>query len=138
MDESIQHRGKIEKIENGTVYVHIIQQSACSGCHAKGICSAADMKVKTIEIPDTSGSWQVGEDVEICGKASMGMRAVVMAFVLPLLLIVAAIVVGANVGWTDSFSSSVALIVLVVYYLIMYLLRGKLKKEFVFTLKKLN
>lgn len=138
MSESIQHQGKIEKIENGIIYVRIIQQSACSGCHAKGMCSASDMKVKTVEIPDSSGLYHVGEEVEICGKASLGMQAVGIAFVVPLVLMVLAIAVSTNLSWSDSVSSLLALIVLVVYYIVLYSLRGKLKRQFIFTLKKLN
>jgi sigma-E factor negative regulatory protein RseC len=135
MENSIQHSGIIEKIENGTAYVRITQKSACAGCHAKGICSAADMKVKTIEVPTYGEQWSAGEEVEICGKASMGMKAVFVAFVVPLLAMLSAIVAGNLLEMQDSKSALLALLLLTVYYLMLYLNREKLKNKFIFHLK---
>ena len=136
MDNSIEHNGIVEKIENDIVYVRILQKSACSGCHAKGICSASEMKVKTIEVPCSDSSWKIGEEVEIIGKASMGMKAVLLAFVIPLLAMLAAIIIGTLTGLEDSGSAMLALAILTTYYIILYINRGKLKNKFVFQLKE--
>ena len=107
MSESINHNGIIEKIDGGTVYVRIIQQSACSGCHAKSMCT-------------------------------LGLQAVLLAFVFPLIIVFAAIVTGTSMQWEETTSGLTGLLLLVPYYCILYFLRDKLKKRFIFTLKKLN
>lgn len=138
MSESINHNGRIEKIEGDTVFVRIIQQSACSGCHVQGMCSASEQKVKIIEVNDNSGKYRVNEEVMLCGRSSLGLQAVLLAFVIPIILVVAAIVAGTYLQWNETTSGLTGLLLLVPYYCILYLLREKLKRKFIFTLKKLN
>lgn len=138
MSESINHTGIVEKIEKNVVFVRILQQSACSGCHAQGMCSASEQKVKIIEIPDCSGKFQLNEKVMICGRSSLGLKAVLLAFVIPLILVVSAIVAGNSLEWKETVSGLTALFLLLPYYSLLYFLRDKLKREFIFTLKKLN
>lgn len=136
MGDTISHNGVIERIEGNTVYVKIIQQSACAGCHAKSMCMAADSKEKIVEVTDRSGLFRVDEPVLVCGQALMGLRAVLLAFVLPLCFVVAVIVAGSVAGWKDSVSALAGLAVLVPYYLILYFFRDKLKNIFIFTIEK--
>ena len=139
MSESINHNGRIEKIEGDTIFVRIIQQSACSGCHAKGMCSASDQKEKVIEVNDpNSDRFHINEEVTLCGQSSLGLQAVLLAFVFPLIIVVAAIVAGNYLQWDETTSGLTGLLLLVPYYCILYLLREKLKRKFIFTLKKLN
>jgi sigma-E factor negative regulatory protein RseC len=136
MKNIIHHGGVVEKIAGHSVYVKIVQQSACAGCHAKSMCMAADSKEKVIEVPDSSGLYHINEPVTVCGESSMGMQAVLLAFVLPLLLVVGAIVFGTYNKWDDGLSALGGLLLLLPYYGVLYLLRDKLKKRFIFTLKK--
>ena len=138
MSESINHNGRIEKIEGNAIFVRIIQQSACSGCHAKGMCGASEQKEKIIEVTDYFGKYHENEEVIICGQSSLGLLAVLLAFVLPILLVVAAIVAGNYLQWSETTSGLTGLLLLVPYYCILYFLRDKLKRKFIFTLKKLN
>ena len=138
MSESINHNGVIEKIDGGTVYVRIIQQSACSGCHAKSMCTASESKAKVIEVPDNSGKYHVNEEVQLCGRSSLGLQAVLLAFIFPLIIVFATIVTGTSMQWEETTCGLTGLLLLVPYYCILYFLRDKLKKRFIFTLKKLN
>lgn len=138
MSKSIHHNGVIEKIDGGTIYVRIIQQSACSGCHAQSMCAASESKVKIIEVPDNSGRFHINEEVQLCGQSSLGLLAVLLAFVLPIIIVVAAIATGTNMQWEETTSGLTGLLLLVPYYCILYLLRDKLKRRFIFTLKKHN
>ena len=138
MSESINHNGVIEKVDGDTVYVKIIQQSACSGCHAKSMCAASESKEKIIEVSDNSGRFHKNEEVLLCGQSSLGMQAVLLAFVLPLIVVVMTIVIGTSMQWEETTSGLTGLLLLVPYYCILYFLRDKLKKRFIFTLKKLN
>ena len=138
MSESIKHNGIIEKIDGGTVYVRIIQQSACSGCHAQSMCAASESKVKIIEVPDNSGKFHANEEVQLCGQSSLGLLAVLLAFVFPLIIVLAAIVTGTSMQWEETTSGLTGLLLLVPYYCILYFLRDKLKRRFIFSLKKLN
>lgn len=66
----------------------------------------------------------------------MGFKAVWIAYVLPLLILVTDILVCSAAGAGEIFSGLSALGCVGIYYLIIYLLRGKLKNEYTFYLKK--
>lgn len=138
MSENINHNGIVEKIGKDSVSVRIIQQSACSGCHAQAMCSASETKEKIIEVLDNSGRFKVNEEVIICGQSSLGLKAVLLAFIIPLIIVVATIVAGTGMHWSDTASGLTGLLFLLPYYCILYFLRDKLKKQFIFTLKKLK
>ncbi|MEG1544925.1 MAG: SoxR reducing system RseC family protein [Tannerellaceae bacterium] len=138
MNESINHSGIIERIEGNQIFVRIVQQSACAGCHAQSMCTASESKEKVIEVTDYSGTYQVGEQVFICGQSSVGLQAVLLAFVVPLILMVAVLVAGSELGWSEPVSGLSGLLFLFPYYCLLYALRKRLKKRFVFTLKKHN
>ena len=133
MSESINHTGFVEKIDGDTVFVRITQQ-----CHAKSMCTASESKEKIIEVPDNSGKFHINEEVQLCGQSSLGLQAVLLAFVFPLIIVFAAIVTGTSMQWEETTSGLTGLLLLVPYYCILYFLRDKLKKRFIFTLKKLN
>lgn len=138
MSKSIDHIGVIEKIEGIHIFIKIVQQSACAGCHAKGICAASDSQDKTIEITDYSNTYNVNDRVIVYGQIAMGLQAVLLAFVIPLIIILAVIIIGNIFQWNDAFSGLTGFLTLIPYYVILYSFREKLKKKFVFTLKKLN
>lgn len=138
MSESINHTGIVESISDDAVFVRITQQSACSGCHAQSMCTASEKKDKIIEIPDRSGNFSINESVMICGESSLGIQAVVFAFVIPLAIVVVAIIIGTSLVWEETTSGIVGLLLLMPYYGLLYLVRDRLKRHFVFTLKKLN
>lgn len=138
MSKTIEHSGTIERIEGSTILVRIEQESACAGCHAKGLCSAGERKDKIIEVTtDNPNAYQVNEKVMVCAGLSLGLQAVLLAFVFPLIIVVAAILSGNYLHWSESTSGTVGLLMLIPYYVILYYFRERIKKKFVFTLKKL-
>ncbi len=138
MSENICYPGVVERIENNVVYVHITQYSACASCHAKSACTEADKKEKIIEVEDSSGNYQIGDAVELTGKSSMGMEVVVLVFVCPVIVVLIAVVAGTTMGWKETMAGLLGLCMLIPYYGILYVLRDKLKRHFVFGLKKLK
>lgn len=138
MNDTIYHTGVIERIDPDKVYVKIIQQSACAGCHAKAMCNASESKDRVVVIEGAYDSFLVNEEVEIQGKTSLGYLAVLYAFVIPLILLFAVIVTLLEINRREAESALIGLAVLPVYYSFLYLFRDKLKKKFVFTMKKLK
>ena len=67
MSQIIEHTGVINQITGNHIRVSIIQQSACSGCHAKGACTATDMDEKMIDIESSDSSFKVGDMVLLNG-----------------------------------------------------------------------
>lgn len=139
MTNIIKHRGIVENISGNHVRVRILQVSACAACHAKGYCSSSDSKEKIVDIDHPGGTFEVGEEVMIYGTTSMGMKAVLLAFVLPFLILISVLFILMNVTHNDELLSAAgAIAALIPYYLVIYLFRNKLKKNFTFTIKPIN
>ena len=137
MADIIKHLGIVEKIEGSHVVVRIVQTSACSACSAKGLCNASESKEKQIDVYEVNPSYRIGEEVMLCGSTSMGMRAVLLAFGIPVLLLLAALFITMRVTDGDALLSSiVALLAVIPYYLVIYLMKDKLNKTFSFVIEK--
>ena len=137
MADIIKHRGIVEKVEGSHVVVRIVQTSACAACSAKGLCNASESKEKQIDVYEVNASYQIGEEVVLCGTTSMGMRAVFLAFGIPMLLLLFALFVTMRVTDGDALVSSlVALLAIVPYYIVIYYMKDKLNRTFSFTIEK--
>ena len=137
MADIIKHRGIVEKVDGSHIVVRIVQTSACSACSAKGLCNASESKEKQIDVYEVNPSYQIGEEVMVCGTTSMGMRAVLLAFGVPLLILVLALGVSMKLTGEDALlSSGIALVSVVPYYIAIYFCKDKLNSTFSFTIEK--
>ena len=134
----ITHQGIVDRIEKHKVMVKITQKAACSDCHAKSACLSSDRKEKIIEVSDNSGQFTLNEEVIVSVQSSMGLFAVALAFVVPLILVTLTIFVGTRISENEAISGLIGLFILVPYYFILYISRSKLKENFVFTISKIN
>ena len=137
MTDIIKHRGRVEKVEGSHVVVRIVQTSACSACSIKGHCNASESKEKLIDVFEVNASYQIGEEVVLLGTTSMGMQAVLLAFGVPLVILIVAL--GVTMHLTDGdalISSLVGLLSIVPYYFAIHFNKDKLKKTFSFTIEK--
>ena len=133
----ISHKGRVVSVTPEVTTVEIVSESACGACHAKGLCSLGDSKVKMVEVP-TSGWSDIrpGDEVEVVLKASMGHKAVLLAYMIPLVLLVAVLLVAVSAGVGELYAGLAAIAAVAVYYFGLWLMRGRLKNEYIFNIKK--
>ena len=136
MSQLIEHAGVIHQIDGRHIRVQILQESACSSCHAKGACSAADMKDKFVDIESDGSDYKVGEQVTLCGQSSMGLFAVLLAFVIPFLIILLTLFILKNYIDNEAISGSIALGTLLPYFIILSFFNSRLKSKLKFQIKK--
>ena len=134
----IRHQGVVNSIEKHKVFVKITQKAACSDCHAKSVCLSSDRKEKIIEVSDDSGLFTLNEEVIVSVQSSMGIFAVALAFVVPLVLVTATIITGITISGDEAKSGLIGLSVLIPYYTLLYMFRNKIDKKIVFSLSKIN
>lgn len=133
MSSEIRHSGVVDAVHGQVVTVRILQASACSGCHAAGICRASESKEKLVQVDcSDASSYQVGQNVTVSGQERLAVRALVLAFGMPLLLMLTALVATVTVTGNEKTAAAAAFLVLVPYYLVLFLMRDRIKKEFVF------
>ena len=134
---SVSHKGKIVKMTPQTTTVAILQHGACSECHAAGLCGMADMAEKAVEVAtDPYASYGVGDEVEVLLKASMGMKAVWLAYFIPLLILLAVILGLIALGVAEVPAALAGIGAIALYYLGLWLLRDKLQNEYIFTITR--
>ena len=132
----ISHIGKIVAIDADFITVEIVAESACSTCHAAGLCGTADATHKAITVPATVGNWQLGQDVRVFLKRSMGFKAVWLAYAIPLAVLLA-VLLGLNAAGMGELASGLMAIGAVgVYYLVLWLFRDRLRNEYSFYIKE--
>lgn len=133
----IEHEGIVEQIEGNLISVRILQKSACSDCHAVGYCTSSDVREKSVKIRNNTGLFSVNERVIIEGKTSTGYKAVLWAYIMPLIVLVVAIILSTTVFHLSEIkAASISFLSLAPYYVIIYLLRDKMAKKFIFSIKK--
>ncbi len=135
--DKISHIGTVVEIGDEEVEVRILQASACEMCHAKTICASAETKEKLIRVRRPARPLAIGDTVTVEGSASMGMKAVGLAYVLPMLLVVAVLVL--CLTWiapgNEPMAAIASLAVLLPYAAVLYALRHRLRTRFHFEIR---
>lgn len=133
----VSHTGKIIEITPELTTVRIISSSACAACHAKGMCSVSEEKEKEISVPtDPYAEWKEGDEVRVVLRQSMGLKAVWISYVIPLLVLMILILTLSAVSVHEIYAGLISIGAVAVYYLVIYLMRDYLAKDFVFYLKE--
>jgi len=135
--DDIKHGGKISKISDDIIEVSILSMSACSSCHAKGMCSVSDMEEKIVEVQKPKDvDYQVGESVIVSMRKSSGNRAVMLGYFIPFLILVISIFILSEILNDEGMAALISLGLLVPYYIILFFRKEKLKKNFAFFISK--
>jgi sigma-E factor negative regulatory protein RseC len=83
-----------------------------------------------------TAGYQVGDSVKLVLSASLGMKAVILAYGLPLLVLLVAILVFSALKLEQLYVGLFSLAAVAVYYIIFAIFRDKLDKEFVFHIEQ--
>lgn len=124
-------------MEGDTAIVRIAQTSACAACHAAKMCMASESREKRIEARMVE-PMNVGDEVEVIVREQAGWLAVLLAYVLPFVLLVAAVAVLGQLGWSEVQAGTAALLSVAVYFVILRMFRDKLQRQFTFWVRKIN
>ena len=135
MSNVISHTGIIDRIDEGMARVRIVQHSACSSCKVASYCSSAESKEKIINVRCTDGNrYHVGENVTVMAAQAVGTKAVVIAFVIPLVLILTVIAVVLYFTGKEATAALSGLAALIPYYAVLYMLKSQLERQLTFYL----
>lgn len=134
---SIRHEAVITAVEDGVIRLRIVSKSACSECHAKGMCGLADMKEKVVEVKDSGQSgFKVGDKVFLSMDNSTGFNAVLISYVVPLIILLI-LLLSLPMFLENELSVGVGIIIaLALYYVVVYLFRNRIGRHFVFRIEK--
>ncbi len=138
--ERIEHDGTVVAVDKDYISVELLSKSACAACHAKGVCGASDEAVKVVEVAQDittlSEDYQVGEKVNVVMSPSMGLQAIWLAYVIPLIVLLASILVFHLCKAGELVMGLGSLGIVAVYYFGVWLFRNKISRIFIFSIEK--
>ena len=127
-----QRPGVVTAISPDIVTVQIQQQSACSGCHARDLCVSSERREHQLQLKTYGQHFSIGEQVIVVARRSVGRLAVLLAFVLPLLLIILTLSIAQTfLALSEATAVLVAIGLLSLYYLVLYTQRHRLEGRLV-------
>lgn len=132
----IEHSGKIIEITPDFTTVEIIASSACASCHAKGMCGMSEQEEKIIMVPtDPYSEYSVGDEVKVCTKMSMGLKAAWISYVIPLIILMILILSLSAVIENEYLTGGLSIAGVALYYAVIWLFRDRLSTEFEFYIR---
>jgi positive regulator of sigma E activity len=131
---TVQHDGTVKKVDSNSVFVSILSETACSGCHAEKLCNISGEKEKVVEV---KGKYNVapGDPVTILMKHSMGYKAVFLSYMIPLVILIVSLVLLNSFSVSELVSGLVSISLVAPYYIVLYFFRKRIDRSFTFTLK---
>lgn len=127
MSCEIKHTGTVVAVESKSVTVRVEQYAACAGCASKGACTlSSEKKDRLIAVKHPQPTlFVVGEKVHLVSTQNKIYTAVLIAYVLPLIGLMA-VVIGC-VTWlnNETLAALLGLAFCGIYALILYFLPKK-------------
>ena len=135
-EETISHEGVVTKISEDELEIKILAQSACAACHAKSACGMGEQAEKTLTVPRPKGKdFVINQKVNVKMTIGQGNKAAVLAYLVPIILLLTVLFVCLGLGMKDSLAALASIVALIPYYIVLYLQRDKLKKKFDYTIE---
>ncbi len=124
--------GVVTAVDDGTLTLEICQTEACAACNAKGVCSAkSSNKLIKISVSDAN-NYSIGDRVTVALGRNAGKRAVLYAYVLPVLLLTVTLFLAITAGVSQEVAAIASLGVLALYFAMIYFLKEKIKEKIKF------
>ena len=117
--------------------VRITSLTACAGCHVKSACNMANSNDKIIEIYATEKVVS-GQKVMIIGSQTQGYQAVLLAYVVPVVIIITILAVTVSITGKEGIAGILSILFLIPYFLFLRTFNDKLKKTFSFKIEPIN
>ena len=135
-EETISHEGIVTKITDDELEIKILAQSACAACHAKTACGMGEQAEKVLTVPRPKDrDFALNQKVNVRMAIGQGNKAAVLAYLIPIVLLLAVLFVCLGLGMNEGLAALVSIIALVPYYIVLYLKRDQLKKRFEYSIE---
>lgn len=136
MEELIRHEGVVLSTNEKMARIQIVQSSACSACKAKAMCSSSESQAKEMDALMLE-PMVPGDRVEVEVREHLAWRAVLLAYILPFIVMMAVIAV-LDIATTldEAVTGTLSLCAIALYYIGLSVFKHRLQKQFTFTARK--
>ncbi len=137
MENSIKHEGIVQSVDGLKVTVKMTVGSACSGCHAKGICGAAESRDKVVNAININRlDLSVGDTVAVEMRQTLAMKAVVICYLVPFIVLFASFCLMYLVCSAEWVNVVVSLGLTALYFVLLWVFRKRIEKNVTFVVTK--
>ena len=134
----IEHKGTVALVGRNFVRVDIEVMEACGSCASRKACAMGQGTTREIMVyTDEASTYSIGEVVKVSAKQSLGVVAVLLCYVAPLLVLLVTMAVAKLLGCSDGLLAFIGLGSLVLYFAILALMKDKISNKVIFTINKL-
>lgn len=135
-NNTISHEGIVNRITEDELEIKILAQSACAACHAKSACGMGEQAEKILTVPRPKDKdFTLNQKVNVRMAIGQGNKAAVLAYLIPIVLLLAVLFVCLGLGMGEGLSALISIVSLIPYYIVLYLKRDKLKKRFEYSIE---
>ena len=118
------------------IEVEVCRPEACAACKAKSVCSEGGGEGKRMTLINDGQGYAVGEQITLVMRRSSGLKAGLIAYLVPGFLIVAALLIFQAMQVKDIIAAVATLGILGLYFLVVRLLRGRINRELTIEIEK--
>ncbi|MEG1499009.1 MAG: SoxR reducing system RseC family protein [Bacteroidales bacterium] len=137
MHPNICHQAIVTKVEPSKLTLTIESVSACSACTAKSMCHLTEKKDKQIIVNTVDATkFQEGESVVLEMEEKKGMKAVLLAYVLPLVSGLLALLITILFTSNEGIMGLCTIAGIAIYYCILWVWSPRLNGRFEFSVHK--
>ena len=133
---TIRQSATVIRVDATQIEVEVCRPEACAACKAKSVCSEGGGQGKRMTLANDGQGYQLGEQITLVMRRSAGLKAVVIAYLVPVILVVAALLVFQTVQIKETVAAISTLVLLGLYFLVIQLLRGRLNRELTIEIEK--
>ena len=125
------HPGTVVGTAPGEVQVRITRLSGCASCAAHARCGLSEQKETVVSVPTARWhEYHEGDTVTVAVGSRRGMMAVVIAYILPAVVLLAAFVLCHAAGLSEPLSALITLGAVALYTGMLFLFRHRLDRKF--------
>lgn len=133
---TIRQSATVIRVDATQIEVEVCRPEACAACKAKSVCSEGGGQGKRMTLANDGQGYQLGEQITLVMRRSAGLKAVVIAYLVPVILVVAALLVFQTVQIKETVAAISTLVLLGLYFLVIRLLRCRLNRELTIEIEK--
>ena len=132
----IEHKGTVALVGRNFVRVDIEVMEACGSCASRKACAMGQGTTREIMVyTDEAQRYSIGEVVNVSAKQTVGLTAVLLCYVVPLVILVSALALPISLGVSEGIAALLSLTVTALYYFVLWLFRNRIAKRVVFTIQ---
>ena len=133
---TIRQSATVMLVTPSEIEVEVCRPEACAACKAKSVCSEGGGEGKRMTLINDGQGYAAGEQITLVMRRSSGLKAVLIAYLVPVFLIVAALLIFQAMQVKDIIAAVATLGILGLYFLIVRLLRGRINRELTIEIEK--